>query len=48
MGFEQAAPCRHQGAPPEILINQVANLLQSTVGQDYDYLRALQLAKLLN
>lgn len=40
MGFEQAAPCRHQGAPPEILVNQVVDLLRSVIAQDDDYLRA--------
>ena len=31
MGFEQAAPCRHRGAPSEHLVGQVVDLLQNIV-----------------
>ena len=40
MGFEQAAPCRHRGAPSEHLVDQVVDLLQNVVVKDEAYLRS--------
>lgn len=34
MGFEQAAPCRHRGAPSDDLVNQVVNLLARVIARD--------------
>ena len=36
----EAAPCRHSGAPPEDLVNQVVQLLSRAVPNDVDFLRA--------
>ena len=38
MTYEQAAPCRNQGAPPARLVEQVSNLLLSVISEDEDYL----------
>lgn len=40
MSFEKAAPCRHHGAPPEDLINQVVNLLMNDLAKDETYLNS--------
>ena len=33
MGAEEAAPCRHRGAPPEEVVTQVVDLIQA-IGED--------------
>lgn len=38
MSFEDAAPCRHRGAPPDDLVNQVVDFLRMKVSQDVEYL----------
>ena len=40
MNFADAAPCRHRGAPPEPLVNQVAGFLTQVVARDSAYLTA--------
>jgi hypothetical protein len=40
MSFDQAAPCRHQGAPSDDLVNQVVNLLERVIATDDALLRA--------
>jgi len=40
MGFETAAPCRHRGAPPDDLVNQVTHLLEEVVAKDEPYLQS--------
>lgn len=40
MGFEQAAPCRHRGAPHDDLVNQVVHLLADVVAKDERYLKS--------
>jgi len=40
MSFEDAAPCRHRGAPSSDLVLQVVNLLQEVVAQDEAYLQS--------
>lgn len=40
MGFEQAAPCRHRGAPPDDLVNQVVHLLADVLSKDEGYLKS--------
>lgn len=37
MGAEEAAPCRHKGAPPEEVVTQVVEIIQS-IGEDEKYL----------
>ena len=37
MGVEQAAPCRHRGAPPEVVVTQVVRTIQA-IGEDDAYL----------
>ena len=37
MGIEQAAPCRHRGAPPEGVVAQVIRIIQA-IGDDHAYL----------
>ena len=37
MGAEEAAPCRHRGAPPEEVVTQVVDLIQA-IGEDGAYL----------
>ena len=37
MGVEQAAPCRHRGAPPEAVVAQVVRIIQA-IGEDHAYL----------
>lgn len=39
MGVEQAAPCRHKGAPPEAVVAQVVRLIQA-IGDDEAYLHS--------
>ena len=39
MGVEQAAPCRHKGAPPEAVVAQVVRIIE-TIGQDDAYLHS--------
>lgn len=39
MNFADAAPCRHRGAPPEALVNQVVRFLTQVVARDSGYLR---------
>ena len=43
MGVEQAAPCRHRGAPPEGVVAQVVRLIQ-TIDEDDAYLNAYGLS----
>lgn len=40
MGFEQAALCRHRGAPSDDLVNQVVNLLERVIANEDALLRA--------
>ena len=40
MDFKDAAPCRHQGTPPEALVNQVVEFLTQVVANDSEYLTA--------
>lgn len=39
MAAEEAAPCRHRGAPPEDVVTRVAAIIRD-IGADADYLRA--------
>ena len=39
MGVEQAAPCRHRGAPPDAVVAQVVRIIQA-IGEDDTYLSA--------
>ena len=39
MGVEQAAPCRHKGAPPEAVVAQVVRIIEA-IGQDDAYLHS--------
>lgn len=39
MGVEQAAPCRHRGAPPEAVVTQVVRIIQ-TISEDNAYLNS--------
>ena len=39
MGVEEAAPCRHRGAPPDAVVAQVVTIIQR-MGEDDAYLRA--------
>ena len=43
MGVEQAAPCRHRGAPPEAVVAQVVKIIQ-TIGEDDAYLNSYGLS----
>ena len=38
MDFADSAPCRHRGAPPEALVNQIAGFLSNVVAKDAAYL----------
>ena len=39
MGVEDAAPCRHRGAPPEAVVAQVVRVIQA-IGEDHAYLHS--------
>ena len=43
MGVEQAAPCRHRGAPPEAVVAQVVRMIQA-IGEDDAYLNSYGLS----
>ena len=43
MGVEQAAPCRHRGAPPEAVVAQVVRIIE-TIGEDDAYLNSYGLS----
>ena len=39
MGVEQAAPCRHRGAPPQAVVTQVVRIVEA-IGEDSAYLHS--------